>query len=65
MWFHQEPNLAPTNVRRQHFVPEWFLRQFLGTDGLLSVLDLTTGGVEERNARKVAVIPRLYDFSTD
>lgn len=35
-----EPNLAPTDVRRQHYVPEFFLESFTGRDQNPRVVDL-------------------------
>ena len=38
-----EPNLGPTDVKRQHYVPQALLRGFMGADGMLRVVDLDNG----------------------
>ncbi|MSQ40192.1 MAG: DUF4238 domain-containing protein [Dehalococcoidia bacterium] len=48
--FWNEPNLSPTEVKRQHYVPQVLLRAFTGVDGKIRVVDLENGGNEYRTS---------------
>lgn len=41
--FWHEPNLAPTRVRRQHYVPQFYLRSFVASDKRFDIVDLESG----------------------
>ena len=55
-----EPNLAPTDVKRQHYVPEFFLESFTGPDVNLRVVDLEDGR-EFRTAPTNAAVQSYYN----
>src|ERR671919_1197487 len=38
--YWNEANLAPTEAKRQHYVPRMYLEAFTGVDGKIRVLDL-------------------------
>jgi hypothetical protein len=51
----QEPNLGPTDVKRQHYVPEFLLRRFADSGGKLLVLDLDDGASFSTSVKNAAV----------
>lgn len=59
--FWREPNLAPTEVRRQHYVPQFYLRAFAGADGRFDYVDLDTGRSRRAGPRDVAWEPNFND----
>ncbi len=60
-----EPNLAPTEARRQHYVPESYLRAFLGPDGKVRVIDLMEGREYRTSPDNAAVESGYYDIKTE
>ena len=55
-----EPNLGPTDAKRQHVVPRMYLAHF-AVDGLVSVYDLDTGDSFASSVANVAVRTGFYD----
>ena len=61
-----EPILSVTSVKRQHYVPQMYLRQFSGTDGKVRVIDLDDRDRTFRTSLlNAAVEARLYDLEID
>ena len=61
--FWNEPNLSPTNVRRQHYVPQVLLRAF-AVDGKVRVVDLEIEGKEYKTSTtNIAVEKKFYDIN--
>ncbi|MHB1004928.1 MAG: DUF4238 domain-containing protein [Chloroflexota bacterium] len=61
-----EPILAPTDVKRQHYVPRTYLRPFCGTDGNIRVVELQGIGREYRTSvDNVAVETKYNNLETD
>lgn len=59
-----EPILAPSGVKRQHYVPEFFLESFTGPDDLLRVVDLEEGKEFRTNPTNAAVESYFNDLET-
>lgn len=57
-----EPNLSPTQVKRQHIVPRIFLRPFAGNDGKLRVVDLASDKEYRTSIQNAAVETHFYDL---
>jgi hypothetical protein len=55
-----EPNLSPTKVKRQHYVPQLFLRAFSLNDKI-RVVDLNDGKEYETSTENVAVESHFYN----
>lgn len=60
-----EPNLGPTQAKRQHYVPRVYLRPFLGHDGNLRVVDLLSGQKYRTSIENVAVETHFYDLEIE
>lgn len=60
-----EPILAPTEVKRQHYVPRMYLRTFTRGDELIQVWDLDDGRSFSTTLENVAVMGRYYDIEVD
>ncbi len=60
--YWNEPNLGFTNVKRQHYVPQLFLRPFAADNGNLSVYDLEDGQLFATGIQNAAAISRYYDL---
>lgn len=61
-----EPILGLTNVKRQHYVPQMYLRQFAGNDGKLLVVDLDNQDRLFRTSLlNAAVEARLYNLEIE
>ncbi len=61
--FWNEPNLSPTNVRRQHYVPQVLLCAF-AVDGKVRVVDLEIEGKEYKTSTaNIAVEKNFYDIN--
>jgi hypothetical protein len=58
--FWNEPNLGPTKVKRQHYVPQLFLRAF-SLDDKIRVVDLNEGREYRTSIANVAVESHFYD----
>ncbi len=59
MW--NEPILSQTQTRRQHYVPRFYLKPFVGSDGKLRVSDLQEGREYFSSLENVAVQSGFYD----
>ena len=57
-----EPNLALTDVKRQHYVPRVYLKAFTDSDGRLAVHDLGESRAFNSSAAAVAVAKGFYDI---
>lgn len=53
------------STQKQHFVPQFLLRNFSNEKQRIDVFDRTTGVVTRRAVKKVAHEPGLYDFVDD
>jgi Protein of unknown function (DUF4238) len=53
--FWNEPNLAPTQVKRQHYIPRMYLKAFTGADGKIHAVDLDEDTDFRTSVEKVAV----------
>ncbi len=61
--FWNEPNLSPTNVKRQHYVPQLLLRAF-AVDGKVRVVDIDSEGKEYKTSTaNIAVEKHFYDMN--
>lgn len=61
--FWDEPNLSPTNVKRQHYVPQVLLRAF-AVEGKVRVVDLDSEGKEYKTSNaNIAVEKHFYDMN--
>ena len=60
-----EPNLAPTDVKRQHYVPEFFLKSFIVPDDNLRVVDLEDGKEFRTDRTNAAVESYFNDLDVD
>ncbi len=60
-----EPNLAPTAVKRQHYVPRAHLRRFTDANDRLLCFDLDTSKSFGTAVENAAVGNRYYDLSFD
>jgi len=60
-----EPNLAPTEVKRQHYVPDFFLESFTGPDNLIRVVDFQEGKKYRTNPTNAAVQSYYNDLEVD
>jgi hypothetical protein len=60
-----EPILAPTDAKRQHYVPEMFLDSFTGPDGNVRVFDLETQTEFRTSPTNVAVQGYFNDVEID
>lgn len=58
--FWNEPNLSPTKGKRQHYVPQLFLRAF-SLDDKIRVVDLNDGKEYRTSTANVAVESRFYN----
>ena len=58
--FWDEPNLSPTKVKRQHYVPQLFLRAF-SLDDRIRVVDLNDGKEYKTSTANVAVESHFYN----
>jgi len=56
-----EPVLAPTDVKRQHYVPRLYLRVFADEAEQLRVVDLDTGKSYRTSVANAAVVGRFND----
>ena len=56
----REPNLSPTNTKRQHYVPQLLLRRF-ATDDIIRVFDLDESREYRTSVINTAVESRFYD----
>ena len=56
--------MAPTGVKRQHYVPEFFLESFTGPDDLLRVVDLEEGKEFRTNPTNAAVESHFNNLET-
>ncbi len=63
--YWNEPVLLPTEVKLQHYVPQFYLRPFADTKGQIRVTDLEPPGRQyETGVRNVAAETRFYDVDT-
>src|SRR5690242_5347543 len=61
--YWNEAVLAPTDVKLQHYVPQFYLRRFADAKDLVRVVDLSDGGRAFRtNIRNAAAETRFYDI---
>jgi hypothetical protein len=61
-----EPNLEPTKTKRQHYVPRFYLRSFVGKNGKLRVIDLNEANREFRTSvENAAAESRFYDIEVN
>lgn len=58
--FWNEPNLSPTKAKRQHYVPQLFLRAF-SLDDKIRVVDLNDGKEYRTSTANVAVESHFYN----
>src|SRR5438128_1288688 len=61
----EEPVLAPTPVKRQHYVPQCYLRAFADAKGQVLVTDLDAGRTYRTATENTAVEGRFYDVTTN
>jgi hypothetical protein len=62
--FWNEPNLSPTKVKRQHYVPRLFLRAFASANRVC-VFDLNEGKEYRTSIAKIAVAKHFYDIDIE
>lgn len=62
---HAEPNLAPTSVKRQHYVPRAYLRRFTDANDQLPCFDLDSLKSFGTAVENAAVGSRYYDLEFD
>jgi len=60
-----EPNLGPTETKRQHYVPQFYLRPFAGQDGNIRVADLEGRSEYRTSIKNVAVETHFYDLEVE
>ena len=60
-----EGKLKPTQAKRQHYIPEMYLKRFARGDGKIRVTDLLEGRNYITSLNNVAVRSRFYDFRAD
>ena len=60
-----EPILSETQVKRQHYVPRFYLEPFTGNDGKIRVVDLQEECEYVTSLSNVAVRTRFYDLAQD
>jgi hypothetical protein len=60
-----EPNLSPTDVKRQHYVPKMYLRNFKGPDCNIRVFDVANGNERRTSILNAAVETRFYNIVID
>lgn len=53
--YWNEPNLEPTDVKRQHYVPELYLRPFADSSEQIRAIDLNAGNEFRTSVRNAAV----------
>ena len=60
-----EPNLSKTEVKRQHYIPQMYLRPF-AVDGKIRVVDLDGGKREYKTSvGNVAVESHFYNVNVE
>lgn len=62
--YFREPNLAPSDAVRQHYVPRMHLARFVGQDGLQGY-DLLDNREFQSSVANVGVETRFYDLQID
>ena len=60
-WWN-EPNLRPTAVKRQHYVPRVLLKAFADVGGNIRVVDLDRNNGFTTSTENAAVEGHYYDF---
>ena len=60
-----EPVLAPTDVKRQHYVSQFYLRRFTDPSGQLQTTDLQTGTSKLSGPRAEAMAIGFNNFELD
>lgn len=58
----REPNLAPTAVKRQHYVPQGYLKRFTAEDGLITVFQPDNASQFRTGVGNVALETYFYDL---